>query len=142
MRREKADDRALGWLHCRGGRPVSASKEYFGDGHQSFRTLAFRRDLAEFLVAAHPKVWRLRDIHVATKLNVLSWAGPRPTRHYVGDQMTRVGPPVVSKGSLTEQEHAPIAGIQCVAAASFAEPIGRSWETPPALRHCSCVSAN
>jgi hypothetical protein len=48
-----------------GGGPVSASKEFFGDGHKSFRHLVFRRDLAEFLVAAHPKVWRLHDIQVA-----------------------------------------------------------------------------
>lgn len=121
------------WVGCTsGGGPVSASKEYFGDGHQSFRQLAFRRDLAEFLVAAHPKVWRLRDIHVATKLNVPSWAGPRPTRHYVGDQMTRVGPPVVRKGSTYGDRRAGGRG----------QLLNAGCPSSNASRHCACRSAD
>jgi hypothetical protein len=121
------------WVGCTsGGGPVSASKEYFGDGHQSFRQLAFRRDLAEFLVAAHPKVWRLRDIHVATKLNVPSWAGPRPTRHYVGDQMTRVGPPVVRKGSTYGDRRAGGRG----------QLLNAGCPSSNASRHCACRSTD
>jgi hypothetical protein len=47
-----------------GGGPVLGSKEFSGDGHQSFRHLVFRRDLADILVVAYPKVWRPHDIQV------------------------------------------------------------------------------
>lgn len=37
------------------GRPVAASREWFGDGMRSFSQIAWRRDLAEFIVETSPK---------------------------------------------------------------------------------------
>lgn len=42
--------------------PVVASPEWFGDGKQSFRQILWRRDLANFLVAASPKDFKIQNL--------------------------------------------------------------------------------
>ena len=41
---------------------VVASPEWFGDGHQAFRQILVRRQLAELIVAASPRDFRIREI--------------------------------------------------------------------------------
>jgi hypothetical protein len=41
---------------------VVASPEWFGAGKQSFRQILWRRDLADFLVAASPKDFKVQDV--------------------------------------------------------------------------------
>ena len=45
-----------------GEQPVVASPEWFGAGKQSFRQILWRRDLADFLVAACPKDFKVQDL--------------------------------------------------------------------------------
>lgn len=42
--------------------PVLASPEWFGDGMQSFSQIVWRRDVADFLVAASPKDFKIREL--------------------------------------------------------------------------------
>jgi hypothetical protein len=41
---------------------VAASPEWFGDGHKAFRQIIIRRGLAEMIVAATPRDFRIREI--------------------------------------------------------------------------------
>ncbi len=41
---------------------VASSHEVFGDGMSAFRLLAFRKELAEVLVAANPKTWNIEAL--------------------------------------------------------------------------------
>jgi hypothetical protein len=42
-----------------GGSDIAASSEWFGDGHQSYRQILMRRELAELIVAAGPKDFKM-----------------------------------------------------------------------------------
>jgi hypothetical protein len=44
------------------GVDVAASPEWFGDGMKAFRQIVVRRALAEFVVAASPRDFRIREI--------------------------------------------------------------------------------
>ena len=46
-------------------RDLIASPEVFGDGLQSFRHLLFRKELAEYIVAAAPRIWTPTKITIA-----------------------------------------------------------------------------
>jgi hypothetical protein len=39
-----------------------ASPEWFGAGHQSFRQVLFRRELAELLAEARPKEFKIQEV--------------------------------------------------------------------------------
>lgn len=41
---------------------VAASPEWFGDGHQAFRQIVVRRGVADMIVAAGPRDFRIREI--------------------------------------------------------------------------------
>lgn len=41
---------------------VAASPEWFGDGYKAFREIVFRRELAEMLVAASPRDFKIREV--------------------------------------------------------------------------------
>jgi hypothetical protein len=45
-------------------RDVIASPEVFGDGLQSFRHLLFRRELADYLLAAAPRMWTAAEVTI------------------------------------------------------------------------------
>ena len=44
------------------GADLVASPEIFGDGWNSFRHLLFRRELADYLVAANKSVWSVVEL--------------------------------------------------------------------------------
>jgi len=41
---------------------IAASPEWFGDGHKAFRQIIVRRSLAELIVAASPRDFRVREL--------------------------------------------------------------------------------
>lgn len=46
-----------------GSPPVVASPEWFGAGKQSFQQILWRRDVAEFLLDASPKDFKIQELH-------------------------------------------------------------------------------